>query len=254
MTDRFRDAFTPENIELVHDLASMARTAAPRSSLGAATELAMIESPRRDNKLRQEFDRKWETYLAAIQKPTRRSGPSAFLTIPEWEMIKSQGQGILPFLIELLPTSRNIPLVVICIRDLRSSLCVGAPTCPEKVFSIMSRTADSIKRISTKIWTASLQLGTLRGAGVEETRLVDELLQHAAFQDIVTEGIDAVPHIVDALVKGPKFASGAYMEMLKQIHSKMDVAESRQSSFEVWLEDYFEPLADAEAQEKETKM
>ncbi|KAI1844000.1 hypothetical protein JX265_005818 [Neoarthrinium moseri] len=208
--------------------------------------------PAQDNKLKQDFDRNWQDFLNALKKPTSHSDPFALLAKPEWQKIKKQGQGVLPFLVDLLRTSKLAHVLVLCIFDLDPKQRTKG-TVDQKKAQILKNNAAKTQQVSAKVGAMSVQSNSLLKAGFEGAKLTAKLLNDPLFQQIITEGIDAVPHILDAYSKDGKHGVELYTEMLKQIHeihAQNADPDAQKQEFEDWLEDYLQPQTDSEEHEE----
>ncbi|KAH6653188.1 hypothetical protein BKA67DRAFT_692427 [Truncatella angustata] len=204
--------------------------------------------PAQDNKLKQDFDQNWKSFLVAMEKPTKYSNPKSVLQLPEWQKIKKQGQGVLPFLVDLLRTGKNTSALIVCIFDLDPKQAIKG-TAEQKLIHIIKSNAAKTKQISAQMGAVSVQSNSLLQAGFEGAKLTAKLLNDPIFHQIVSEGIAAVPHILDAYSKDGKHGVELYTEMLKQIyeiHAKKTTPDAQKQEFEEWLEQYLQPQTDSE--------
>ncbi|KAH6645490.1 hypothetical protein BKA67DRAFT_541708 [Truncatella angustata] len=204
--------------------------------------------PAQDNKLKQEFDQNWQAYLKALKRPTSHSDPRSLLEVPEWQKIKKQGQGVLPFLVDLLRTSQLTPLLILCIFDLDPKEKIQG-TLEQKKAQILKNNAAKTKEIGIKMDAVSAQSSSLLKAGFEGAKLTAKLLNDPLFHQIISEGIAAVPHILDAYSKDGKHGVELYTEMLKQIyaiHAQNADPDAQKQAFEDWLENYLQPQTESE--------
>lgn len=109
---------------------------------------------------------------------------------------------------------------------------------------VIEKHVEKYKSISAKIDLFSTQKGKLQQAGLQGSSLVSQLLSESVSQQIIADGIDAVPHILDVYSKEYQQDDEVYIEMLKQIHAAQiqDVGSNGPAiTFESWLEQYLQP-------------
>ena len=115
---------------------------------------------------------------------------------------------------------------------------------------VIEKHVENHKNISAKIDLLSTQKGKLQQAGLQGSSLVSQLLSESVSQQIIADGIDAVPHILDIYSKEYQQDDEVYIEMLKQIHAAQiqDVDSNGPAvTFESWLEQYLQPQINREA-------